>query len=546
MRHLLFLFVFLASVSSSQAQNKAVPRPKLVVGIVVDQMRWDYLYRYYDRYSEGGFRRLMSEGFNCQNAMINYLPSFTGPGHACVYTGSVPSIHGIAANDWLDNITGKYWYCTQDDAVRPVGGNAKAGKMSPRNLLATTITDELKLATNSRSKVFGIAIKDRGSILPAGHMADGAFWFDDTTGNFISSTFYGSSLPSWVNQFNSKRYADSFFAKGWNLLYPLNTYTQSINDNNRYEAAFPGQGAPAFPHSIQGFERGKWGYYGLRYLPAGNTMVFRMAEACINAEQLGGSEHTDFLAMSFSSPDYAGHRFAPNSVEMEDMFLRFDLELADFLSYLDRSVGRGNYTLFLTADHGAAHNPMFLQDRKVHAGSELDTAMWRELNRYLKTRFPKADSLIRTFTNYQVYLDDNKIAKANINRNDLKSTITSWLEKQEGVAYAIDMEFIGRIALPEPIREMIVNGYHRKRSGQIQWISEPGWYSGDHGATGTTHGSWNPYDTHIPLLWYGWGIAKGETHRTVHMTDIAPTLAALLHIQMPSGNIGKVITPVLR
>lgn len=546
MRHILFLFVFLASVSHSYAQNKAIPRPKLVVGIVVDQMRWDYLYRYYDRYSDGGFKRLMSEGFNCQNTMINYLPSFTGPGHACVYTGSVPSIHGIAANDWLDNVTGKYMYCAQDDAVRPMGGSARAGKMSPRNLQATTITDELKLATNNRSKVFGIAVKDRGSILPAGHMANGAFWFDDSTGNFISSSFYGNSLPSWVSRFNDQRYADSFFAKGWSLLYPLNSYTQSLSDNNRYEGAFPGQSNPVFPHSVQGFSRNKYGYYGLRYLPAGNTMVFNLAKTCIDAEKLGHSSDPDFLAISFSSPDYAGHRFAPNSVEMEDMYLRFDLELADFLKHLDRSVGKGNYTLFLTADHGAAHNPMFLQDMKMHAGSDEDTATLRKLNQHLKTRFPKlGDSLITVFTNYQVYLNEAAITRLRIDRAQVKTAIIDWLAKRPGIAYVVDMENIDKAALPEPIRTMAINGYNKKRSGIIQIISEPGWFGGAHGVTGTTHGSWNPYDTHIPLLWYGWGIAKGETHRTVHMTDIAPTLAALLRIQMPSGSIGKVITPVL-
>ncbi|WP_276134541.1 alkaline phosphatase PafA [Polluticoccus soli] len=545
MRHFLFLFVFLASVSGSNAQNKAVPRPKLVVGIVVDQMRWDYLYRYYDRYTEGGFKRLMSEGFNCQNTMINYLPSFTGPGHACVYTGSVPSIHGIAANDWLDNITGKYSYCAQDDNVRPVGGSVVAGKMSPKNLMATTVTDELKLATNSRSKVFGVAIKDRGSILPAGHMANGAYWFDDSTGNFVTSSFYGNSLPEWLNKFNLANH-DTFVSPDWSLLYPLNTYKQSVVDDNRYEGPFPGERAPIFPHSVKGFDRSRLGYYGLRYLPYGNTMVFNLAKACINEEKLGQSNDPDFLCVSFSSTDYAGHRFGPNSVEMEDMFLRFDIELAEFLKYLDRSVGKGEYTLFLTADHGAAHNPTFMQDMKISAGSDNDTVTARLLNSHLKNTFGVHDTLVRLFTNYQVYLNESGIARLKLDRTQVKAAITDWLGKRPGIAYAIDMELIGRLALPEPIREMAINGYNRKRSGVIQIISEPGWFSGDHGATGTTHGSWNPYDTHIPLLWYGWGIAKGETHRTVYMTDIAPTLAALLKIQMPSGNIGKVIAPVMK
>ena len=514
-----------------------------MVGIVVDQMRWDYLYRYYDRYSATGFKRMMNQGFNCQNAFINYLPSFTGPGHACVYTGSVPSIHGIAANDWLDNATGKHWYCTEDTAVLPVGGSHKAGRMSPHNLLATTITDELRLASNMRSKVFGIAIKDRGSILPAGHLSNGSYWFDDSTGNFITSTFYTKQLPQWVVNFNNKRLADSFVNRNWELLYPLNTYTQSLQDNNSYEGPFPGERAPVFPHSVREYQKRGYGYYGLRYLPAGNIIVFNMANACIEAEQLGKDNHTDFLCLSFSSPDYAGHRFAPNSVEMEDMMLRFDLELGAFMKQLDRSVGEGKYTIFLTADHGAAHNPMYIQDINIPAGSESDTATARKLDVHLKTQFGTSE-LLRLYTNYQVYLNEHRITSAKLDRNKIKNSVINWFRSQPGVAYVADMEDMSNSNIPEPIRTMIVNGYHHKRSGSIQVIPESGWFSGDHGSTGTTHGSWNPYDTHIPLLWYGWGIPKGETYSTVHMTDISATLATLLHVQMPSGCVGKVITKI--
>lgn len=537
---LLFMLLF---ISVSFAQDKQVKRPKLVVGIVVDQMRWDYLYRYYDRYSEGGFKRLMNEGFNCQNTLINYLPSFTAPGHTCAYTGSVPSIHGIAGNDWLDNISGKYWYCTEDTAVKSIGGSDAAGKMSPRNLLASTVTDELRLATNMHSKVFGVALKDRASILPAGHLANGSFWFDDATGNFITSTFYSNALPQWVVNFNGKRYADSFIKKQWNLLYPAHTYTQSIADNNNYETPFSGETAPVFPHTISSSKNTN--YYGLRYLPGGNTIVVKLAEACIKAEQLGQTGNTDFLCVSFSTPDYLGHRFAPNSVEVEDIYLRLDKELANLLNYLDRHVGEGDYTVFLTADHGAAHNPQYLRDIKMYAGITSDKAMASELNAYLGKKF-KAGALVDTIINYQVYLREDLITKTGVNRNDVKTAITTWLEKQDGVDYAIDLEFIGRIALPEPIREMVVNGYNRKRSGCIQLIPEPGWYSSDYGLKGTTHGTWNPYDTHIPLLWYGWGIPAGETFKPVHMTDIAATVAALLHIQMPNGCIGKPIPQIVK
>ncbi|MBW7912517.1 MAG: alkaline phosphatase family protein [Taibaiella sp.] len=533
---LFYICVFLhVAVLSAQAQEQVV-RPKLVVGIVVDQMRWDYLYKYYEKYSENGLKRLMKDGFNCQNTMINYLPSFTGPGHATIYTGSVPAIHGIAANDWVDNKTGRFIYCAEDKAVQPVGGSRKAGQMSPRNMYTTTITDEVKIATHGKAKVFGIGIKDRGSILPAGHSADGAFWFDDSTGNFITSSYYMQQLPAWLTRFNSRRWADTFMAGEWRLLYPAAGYTNSTADNTDWEGKFPGETAPVFPHKTPVYKNR--GYYGIRYMPAGNTLTFKAAKACIKGEQMGVDDITDFLCVTFSTPDYAGHNYGPDALEMEDMYLRWDRELASFLAYLDKNIGKGQYTVFLTADHGAAHNAGYMNSMKIPAGSETQAEATDRLNEYLKEKTGK-DSLIKALYNYQVYF--NKDAGED---EDIKAAVTDWLYKQDGVAYVVDMQDMDDAVVPEPIKTMIVNGYNRERSGSIQIIMKPGWYSG-HGKTGTTHGSWNPYDTHIPLLWYGAGIKKGQTHRTVHMTDIAPTLAALLRIQMPNGCVGQVITGML-
>lgn len=529
-------------LQAQAAPPHSVPRPRLVVGIVVDQMRWDYLYRYYDRYSEDGFKRLMNEGFNCQNTNINYLPTFTAPGHTCIYTGAVPSIHGIAANDWTDNATGKRWYCTEDPTVQPVGGSLLWGRMSPRNLRATTITDELRLATNMQSRVYGVSLKDRGSILPAGHLANGAYWFDDSTGNFFTSTYYTDHLPGWLNRFNDRRLADTFLLRNWELQYPAATYTQSLPDNNRYEGLMRGETAPVFPHITAGAV-GK-DYNMLRKIPAGNTMTLKMARACINGTHLGQKGNCDFLTISLSSTDYAGHQYAPNAMEMEDMYLRLDRELAAFLHYLDEQVGDGNYLLFLTADHGGAHNSMYLEDLKVPAGNASFATMYKGIQQYVQQSF-KADSLIRSIDNYQVSFNEERIAKLKVNRAALRTAITKWFEQQPGVAYVVDVENIQQAAIPMQLREMIVNGYDRRRSGSIQVVLDPAWYSG-YGLTGTTHGTWNPYDAHIPLLWYGWGIHHGETHRNVHMTDISATLAALLHIQVPNGCVGEPIGEIVK
>ncbi len=537
MRHFLTCIGLILFVTSGTAQsNKQLPRPKLVVGIVIDQMRWDYLYKYYSHMGDDGFKRMMNDGYNCQNTMINYLPSFTGPGHATIYTGSVPAIHGIAANDWVENASGKFIYCVEDEVVKSIGG--KAGKMSPVSMKTTTVTDELRLATNKKAKVFGVGIKDRGSILPAGHMANGAFWFDNSTGNFITSSFYMNELPEWLQQFNQQQLPAKFMKQDWVLTDPKNMYTFSKDENPTYEGQFKHETSTRFPHKApKEYKDYNW----LRYAPWGNNLTLLAANACIDGEELGKDHITDFLCVTLSTTDYAGHMYAPDALEMEDMYIRLDMAMASFLKGLDERVGKGNYTVFLTADHGAAHNAEYMKDERVPAGSVAMKAVHKALKEYVKKE--TGHDVMRALMNYQVYLDEAAIKEHDMDEEALKDLIKDWLYKNPGVANVIDMEDWDDAVLPEPLNTMIVNGYYRQRSGQLQIVMEPAWYSG-YGKTGTTHGSWNAYDTHIPLLWYGWGIPKGETHRTVSMTDIAPTIAALLHIQMPNGCIGQVITEI--
>lgn len=535
----LFLFfsgiLFLNHANGQSATGPA--RPKLVVGIVIDQMRWDYLYRFSERYGNDGFKKLMSQGFNCQNTLVDYLPSFTAPGHSCIYTGSVPAFHGIVANDWVDIRTGKEWYCTEDTSVKSVGGG-KAGLMSPRNLLASTITDELRLATNFRSRTFGVSIKDRGAILPAGHAANGAYWFDDDNGSFITSDYYEASLPVWLQNFNKRNIADSLMKLDWNTLYGIDTYKESVSDNNAYEGLSKGETAPVFPHKTS-LEKS---LAAIRSTPYGNTITRLMAEACIDGEQLGQKGNTDFIAVSFSSTDYVGHKYAPNSVEIEDTYLRMDKELALFLAYLDKEIGKGNYTLFLTADHGGAHNANFLKDHKIPAESVAIDKINKKLNLFLQQKYGDS-TIVNSLMNYQVYLNEKVISGLSLDREQVRAVIMNWFRVQDGVTQVLDLEHPEKSVVPEPLKSMVANGYYPNRCGTIQIVLNPGWYSG-YGNTGTTHGSWNPYDTHIPLLWYGWGIKNGETFRTTHMTDISATLAALLHIQVPNACIGTVIDEV--
>ena len=535
------LLTHVLSIGQKQAPQK-LPRPKLVVGIVVDQMRCDYLYRYYDRYKAGGFKRILNEGFSCENTEIDYLPTVTAIGHATIYSGSVPAIHGIAGNDFIIEATGKTMYCTEDSSVNTVGSSSAAGKMSPRNLLTTTITDELRLTTNFKSKVISIGMKDRGSILPGGHLANAAYWFD-AGGNWITSTYYMNELPAWVKAFNDKKLPEQYLKKDWNTLYPIQTYVQSLPDNNVYEGKFPGQSAPVFP--VKTSEMMAQNVDIIRSTPYGNMLTADLAKAAIQAEQLGKRGTTDFLAVSFSTPDYVGHRYSPHAIEVEDIYLRLDIELANFLNFLDANIGKGNYSLFLSADHGAAHNPRFLADNKIPSGYWQGGQVQRQLNEELEKKFGTR-SIVTSFSNGQVHLNNKAIDSSKINEEDIRKDIVRFLRRQPNVVFVADINNIDEAALPDYLKSRVIKGYNSKRSGPITFMLEPGWYGGTPNATGTTHGTWNNYDAHIPLLWMGWGIKQGSTSRRINMSDISATLASLLHIQMPSGCIGEPIEEVLK
>lgn len=521
-------------------------RPKLVVGIVVDQMRWDYLYRYYDRFGEDGFKRLMNNGFNCENVMLNYIPTVTAIGHTSIYTGSVPSIHGIAGNDFYLN--GKKTYCTSDSTVSTVGSDSKNGKMSPRNLLVTTIGDELKLATNFRSKVIGISIKDRAAILPAGHSADAAYWFDPTNGHFITSTYYTDKLPEWVNKFNDRNLPEKYLKQDWNTLYPIETYTASSADDNDFEQPFSENGTPTMPVRTSKLYKTK-GYGLISSTPYGNSLIFDLAEAAINGEQLGQRGETDFLAISLSSTDYVGHQFGTYAVETEDTYLRLDKDLAKFLNLLDTTVGKDNYLIFLTADHAAAHNFTFLQAHKIPAGGWETENVADELNKRLAETFGTNVKPVKDVLNYQVFLDDEAIKSAKLSRESVIKSIIEQLLENEAVAYAVDMEKAAVAAVPEKVKQRIINGYNNKRSGDIQIIMQPNWYEiynhSIKNTQGTTHGVWHPYDSHIPLFFMGSNIPAEQTHQQVYITDIAATVCAILQIQMPNGCIGNPIEAIM-
>lgn len=525
---------------NNKKQSTAQPeRPKLVIGIIVDQMRWDYLYRFNNKYEDGGFNRLLNQGFSCENTMINYIPSVTAIGHSTIFTGSVPAIHGIVGNDWIDSRTGKSVYCTYDASVNGIGAESSAGKMSPHNLLSTTITDELRLATNFQSKVVGVSLKDRASILPAGHNPTAAFWLDDASGKFITSSYYMPTLPDWVERFNNSKPIEKLLANGWNTLLPIEQYTESTQDNTEWEGILKGATRPVFPYDVQ--KAYATDHTSLRQMPFGNSLTLQFAKAAIDGYKLGQENSTDFLTINFASTDYSGHLVGPNAIEIEDIYIRLDRDLANFFHYLDQKIGKDNYLLFLTADHGAAHAEGFMEANKMPTGF-LEKDIESNLQKILEKQFG-VKQLIFGITNFQVFFNKNLIDSLNLNMEEIKNVTVNFLKDQKGIQFAVDQDKISESSVILPLKDMMINGYNHQRSGNVLLAPLPGWLP-YHSKKGTTHSVWNPYDTHIPLIFMGWNIERGATNRVINMTDISATLAALLHIQMPNGCIGSPITEI--
>ena len=397
-------------LASCTNEKKADKKPKLIVGIVIDQMRYDYLTRFADKYGEDGFKRILKGGFSLENAHYNYIPTYTAVGHTSIYSGTTPENHGIIGNHWYDKFAKKGIYCVDDANFKTVGAT-HGGEKSPYRMQTTTITDQLRLAQNMQGKTISVAIKDRSAVLPGGHTANGAYWFQGKKeGKWITSTFYMDSLPSWVQEYNTSGKVDEYVSKPWNTLYDINTYTESLADDNEFEVLFKGKKKAVFPYDIPNLKDKNGGYDIIKAIPAGNTMTTDFAKAAILGEKLGKSNHTDFLAVSYSTPDYIGHQFGVASKEVQDNYLRLDKDLASLFSFLDTEVGKGNYTLFLTADHAAVQVPSYLQSEKIpaHYFSARD---FRKFVNAITLEYFNSDDLVENISNFQVFLNHDEMKK---------------------------------------------------------------------------------------------------------------------------------------
>ena len=476
------VFVILMAAVALCASGQT-DRPKLIVGLVVDQMRWDYLYNY--QWGEGGFKTLLQDGYRCNNTIIDYVPTVTAAGHASIYSGTTPAFHGIAGNNFMLN--GKNVTSVQDDSERGVGGNDKTRGKSPRNLITTNLADQLLLATDFKSRTVGIALKDRAAILPAGHRPIGAYWYDKGSASFVTSTYYRDKLPKWVSDFNKKHH-DEIASDVYNL-------------------------------------------------PIGTTLTFALAEQALINEQLGQGEATDLLAISVSNTDMCSHYYGTHSPKVDSIYYQLDREIAHFIEVLDQRIGRGNYLLFLSADHGGTHSYPRMTSHGLPSACWYNPEALTAANQVLKQQFG-VDSLLKAEMEYTFYLNQEVIDGARLDRDQVMRAACQALEQPEEIQWAIDVSRIDSYPIPSILKERIKLGYFPERSGEIYIVPRTGVYAGKTEWDGSNHGTWSQSDSHIPLIFMGWHIPAGETNRLTHMTDIAATICAMLHIQSPNGCIG--------
>lgn len=516
--------------------------PKLFIGIVVDQMRYDYLIKFSSKYGERGFKRLINNGYNLKNVHFNYIPTYTAVGHASIFTGTTPVNHGIISNSWYDKYLKEYKYCVEDDNYKTVGANS-GGNKSPNRMVTTTISDQLRLAQNMRGKSIGVAIKDRSSILPAGHTANAAYWFkggDD--GKFITSTYYLNELPKWVNDFNNSGKANNYLNTTWDTYYDISTYTETLADNNEFEGIFEGKKTPTFPYNLAELRKSNGNYNLLKTIPFGNSITTDFSIAAIEGEQLGKSEFTDFLTISYSSTDYVGHMFGINAKELEDTYIRMDKEIERLIDYLDLNIGEENYTLFLTADHAAVHVPSYLNSIKIPSGY-IDTKELRNTINTIAEEHFKTSEIIENFSNYQVFLNKDKLKELNLNQHEVSQVIVDEIINHKHIYKAVSAFTLQNTSFNSGILKTLQNGYNQKLSGDVLLIPFPSTIS--YHRTGSSHGSGYSYDTHVPLIFYGAGIKKGSSNKFYPIVDIAPTVAQFLEITNPNGTTGKPIIEVL-
>ena len=542
----LIFSIYLINNISGQGAYIPPEKPKLVIGIVVEQLRYDQIEKYRDRFTENGMRRLLNEGTYFKNASYNYMLTQAAPAHATIATGTEPSFHGITSDSWYLPLRNEMLYCTQDNTVGPVGGSFESGLHSPVNLLSSTFSDELEMSTNGRAKVFSVGLKESSAILSAGHSAKGVYWYDNTTGSWMSSKWYGDSLAAWVNDFNALRLSDSYLNNTWTLLKQKEDYADCLPDSNKYELGF--NGLNYFPYDLKklssrGLINARRDYSILRETPFGNSFTCDFAIRLLKEEKLGKDDVTDFLAVSFSATDNIGHRFGPSSVEIADAIMRLDRDIEKLLNYLNDSIGKKNYLLYFTSAHGVSEIPSVLEKNRVPTGYFKQTQALQLLKSYLNAVYGQGD-WVKGYYEKQVFLNRVLIEDAKIPLEDIQKKVARFLVQFTGVASAYPYTAFEANDFSNGHLKRIVNSFSPQRSGDVIITLNPGWV--EKGDYVTNHNSPYEYDSHVPLIWYGWTVNRSSVTRKVSIADIAPTLSSLCNVPFPNACTGEPLLELMR
>ena len=556
-------------VPAQRRQSPTAPvesrRPRLVLLIAVDQFRYDYLERFGDLFTNNGFKRLLREGASWTQANYDHTPTYTACGHSTMMTGAYPSETGIIGNEWIDRETGRRITSVSDSSVKLLGGNPNEPASSPRRLLASTVGDELRLATNDRSKAIGISVKDRSAILPAGRHANAAYWFSG--GNFVSSTYYFNQLPNWVVQFNGKKPADKYFGAKWERLLPEPEYLKrSGADSPPWENIGRVAGdTNAFPHTITGGADapGPQFYSALDFSPFSNDLLVQFAEEALVNEKLGQDDDTDVLTISFSANDYVGHRYGPYSQEVMDMALRVDRQIGTLLDFVDTKVGLRNAIVILTADHGVAPIPehaaaLGLDGARIKNDDILNTvraAITARYNPKGTTPDPTLDYIYTydfggrpqpAFINGNLYFNYAALKRDGVNLDEIAHIAGEAALSVRGTARYFTRSQLhdGGVPLTDPIERRVLHGFYGTRSGDVVILAEPYKYLGD--VLPATHGTPYSYDTHVPVVIVASGIIPGRYYERATPADIAPTISALIRTTPPSNSVGRILVEAIR
>ncbi|HST51164.1 MAG TPA: alkaline phosphatase family protein [Pyrinomonadaceae bacterium] len=544
-----------ADAQQTQHSPALQQRPRLVLLIVVDQFRYDYLERFGDLFAANGLRRLQRDGASWMDANYDHVPTETAPGHATMLTGAWPAETGIISNIWHDRATNKSVDNVEDTSVRRLGGADPDPPSSPHNLLCSTVGDELKLATNNRSKVVGVSFKNRAAILPAGRSADAAYWFSTQTGEFVSSTYYFDQLPGWVARFDASRPADKFLGAKWERLLPAVEYESHAGRDDAPWEKGESNTHYTFPHVVgEGLTvPGPKFYEDLAYSPFTNDLLVSFAEAAIANEHLGEDADTDVLTVSFSSNDYVGHRYGPYSQELMDMTLRVDRQIGQLLDYVDAHVGLRNTVVVFTADHGVAPVPEHAETQRLPGGRVKVADVLAAVRNRLRAHFSKPGErdttadYVEAFSNEEIYFNQFALERDGVRAEDAERVAGEAALTVPGIArfFTRTQLLTGAISPADATARRVLHGYNPARSGDVVIIPEAYKYLAD-GFIVATHGGPYTYDTHVPLIIMGGGLAPGRYLNTATPADIAPTLSRILNIQAPSNSMGRVLSEAMR